>query len=116
MAKKLYVGGLNWDTTDDGLRQAFETAGEVIEAKVITDRETGRSRGFGFVTFAQEQDATTAITALDGTTLDGNTIKVNEAHEKRRSDRGTGRGGGFRGGRGGGGSRGGGSRGGRDRW
>jgi RNA recognition motif-containing protein len=99
MEKKLYVGGLSWDTTDDGLRQAFEAVGEVIEAKVITDRETGRSRGFGFVTFAQEQDATTAITALDGTTLDGNTIKVNEAHEKRRG----GRGGGFRGGRGGGG-------------
>ena len=111
MEKRLYVGGLSWDTTDDGLRQAFEAVGEVIEAKVITDRETGRSRGFGFVTLAQEQDATTAITALDGTTLDGNTIKVNEAHEKRRGGRGSGRGGGFRGGRGGGGSRGG-----RDRW
>jgi len=103
MEKKLYVGGLNWDTTDEGLRQAFEAAGEVIEAKVIIDRETGRSRGFGFVTFAQEQDATAAITALDGTILDGNTIKVNEAHEKRRGGRGGGRGGG-------------GSRGSRDRW
>jgi len=103
MEKKLYVGGLNWDTTDEGLRQAFEVAGEVIEAKVIKDRETGRSRGFGFVTFSQEQDATAAITALDGTTLDGSTIKVNEAHEKRRGGRGSGRGGG-------------GSRGGRDRW
>jgi cold-inducible RNA-binding protein len=111
MEKKLYVGGLSWNTTDDGLRQAFEAVGEVIEAKVITDRETGRSRGFGFVTFAQDQDATTAITELDGTTLDGNTIKVNEAHEKKRGGRGSGRGGGFRGGRGGGGSRGG-----RDRW
>ena len=111
MEKKLYVGGLSWNTTDDGLRQAFEAVGEVIEAKVITDRETGRSRGFGFVTFAQDQDATTAITELDGTTLDGNTIKVNEAHEKKRGGRGSGPGGGFRGGRGGGGSRGG-----RDRW
>lgn len=111
MEKKLYVGGLSWDTTDDGLREAFEEFGDIIEAKVITDRETGRSRGFGFVTFAQEQDATIAITALDGTTLDGNTIKVSEAHEKRRRGRGSGRGGGFRGGRGGGGSRGG-----RDRW
>ena len=111
MAKKLYVGGLSWDTTDDGLRQAFEAVGEVTEAKVITDRETGRSRGFGFVTFAQDQDATKAITTLDGTTLDGNTLKVNEAHEKRSGGRGGGRGGGFRGGRGGGGSRGG-----RDRW
>jgi len=103
MEKKLYVGGLSWDTTDDGLRQAFGAVGEVIEAKVITDRETGRSRGFGFVTFAQEQDATTAITALDGTSLDGSTIKVNEAHEKRRGGGSSGRGGG-------------GSRGGRDRW
>jgi RNA recognition motif-containing protein len=111
MAKKLYVGGLSWDTTDDGLRQAFEAVGEVIEAKVITDRETGRSRGFGFVTFGQDQDATNAITTLDGTTLDGKTIKVNEAHEKKSGGRGGGRGGGFRGGRGGGGSRGG-----RDRW
>ncbi len=115
MEKKLYVGGLSWDTTDDGLRQAFEEFGDVIEAKVIVDRETGRSRGFGFVTFAREMDATTAMTEMNGKTLDGNTIKVNEAHEKRRGGRGGGsrggRGGGFRGGRGGGGSRGD-----RDRW
>ena len=111
MEKKLYVGGLSLDTTDDGLRQAFEAVGEVIEAKVITDRETGRSRGFGFVTFAQKQHATTAMTEMDGSTLDGNTIKVNEAHDKRSGGRGGGRGGGFGGGRGGGGSRGG-----RDRW
>ncbi len=111
MEKKLYVGGLSLDTTDDGLRQAFEAVGEVVEAKVITDRETGRSRGFGFVTFAQKQHATTAMTEMDGSTLDGNTIKVNEAHDKRSGGRGGGRGGGFGGGRGGGGSRGG-----RDRW
>ena len=54
MAKKLFVVGLSWDTTDDVLRQAFASFGEITEAKVITDRDTGRSRGFGFVTFAQD--------------------------------------------------------------
>ena len=99
MAKKLFVGGLSWDTTDDGLRQAFASYGEITEAKVITDRDTGRSRGFGFVTFAQDDDAKTAISKMDGTNLDGKTIKVSEAQEK--SPRGGGRsGGGFGGGRG----------------
>ena len=108
MAKKLFVGGLSWDTTDDGLRKAFATHGEVTEAKVITDRDTGRSRGFGFVTYVQDEDAKTAISKMDGTSLDGKTIKVNEAQEK--SPRGGGRpGGGY-----GGGGRGGG--GGRNRW
>jgi len=99
MAKKLFVGGLSWDTTDDGLRQAFASYGEITEAKVITDRATGRSRGFGFVTFAQDEAAKTAISKMDGTSLDGKTIKVNEAQEK--SPRAGGRsGGGFGGGRG----------------
>jgi cold-inducible RNA-binding protein len=99
MAKKLFVGGLSWDTTDDGLRQAFASYGEITEAKVITHRDTGRSRGFGFVTFARDEDAKTAISKVDGTSLDGKTIKVNEAQEK--SPRGGGRsGGGFGGGRG----------------
>ena len=99
MAKKLFVGGLSWTTTDDGLRQAFASYGEITEAKVITDRDTGRSRGFGFVTFAQDDDAKTAISKMDGTNLDGKTIKVNEAQEK--SPRGGGRsGGGFGDGRG----------------
>ena len=101
MAKKLFIGGLSWDTTDEGLRQAFASYGEITEAKVITDRDTGRSRGFGFVTFAQNEDAKSAISKMDGTSLDGKTIKVNEAQEK--SPRGGGRsGGGFGGGRGGG--------------
>jgi cold-inducible RNA-binding protein len=105
MTKKLFVGGLSWDTTDDGLRQAFASYGEITEAKVITDRDTGRSRGFGFVTFARDEDAKTAISKVDGTSLDGKTIKVNEAQEKR--PRGGGRsGGGFEGGR----------RSGRNRW
>ena len=99
MAKKLFVGGLSWDTTDDGLRQAFASYGEITEAKVITDRDTGRSRGFGFVTFDQDEDAKTAISKMNGMNLDGKTIKVNEAQEK--SPRGGGRsGGGFGGGRG----------------
>jgi len=99
MAKKLFVGGLSWDTMDVGLRQAFASYGEITEAKVITDRDTGRSRGFGFVTFDHDEDAKTAISKMDGTNLDGKTIKVNEAQEK--SPRGGGRsGGGFGGGRG----------------
>jgi cold-inducible RNA-binding protein len=113
MAKKLFVGGLSWDTTDDGLRKAFATHGEVTEAKVITDRDTGRSRGFGFVTFTQDEDAKTAISKMDGTSLDGKTIKVNEAQEKSPRGGGGGRpGGGF----GGGGGRSGGGGGGRNRW
>jgi len=101
MAKKLFVGGLSWDTKDEGLRQAFAPYGEITEAKVITDRDTGRCRGFGFVTFAQNEDAKSAISKMDGTSLDGKTIKVNEAQEK--SPRSGGRsGGGFGGGRGGG--------------
>lgn len=85
MSKKLFVGGLSWDTTDEGLRQAFASHGEIAEAKVITDRDTGRSRGFGFVTFAQDEEGKEAISKMDGTTLDGKTIKVNEAQEKRPS-------------------------------
>ncbi len=104
MGKKLFVGGLSWDTTDDGLRQAFASFGEITEAKVITDRDTGRSRGFGFVTFAEGEEAQAAIAKMDGTNLDGKTIKVNEAQEKAPRSGGGGRpGGGFGGGRGGGG-------------
>ena len=112
MSKKLFVGGLSWGTTDDGLHQAFSQFGEIVEAKVITDRETGRSRGFGFVTFANDDGASKAITEMDGTELDGRTIKVNEAEDKGpRTGGGGGGGGRGRGGYGGGG--GGGGRGGR---
>lgn len=114
MGKKLFVGGLSWGTTDDGLHGAFSQFGEIVEAKVITDRETGRSRGFGFVTFTNDEGATKAISEMDGTDLDGRTIKVNEAEDKpMRSGGGGGGGGGGRGGRGGGGGGGGGGRGGR---
>ena len=109
MSKKVFVGGLSWNTTDEGLRQAFERFGEITEAKVITDRETGRSRGFGFVTFTQDEFATQAISEMDGTELDGRSIKVNEAQERSRGGGGGG-GGGYGGG--GGGGRGGGGYGG----
>ena len=104
MSKKLFVGGLSWGTTDEGLQGAFSRFGEIAEAKVITDRETGRSRGFGFVTFANDESAPTAITEMNGTELDGRTIKVNEAEDK--GFRAGGGGGGGRGPRGGGGGRG----------
>jgi cold-inducible RNA-binding protein len=98
MAKKLFVGGLSFNTTDDGLREGFARFGEITEAKVITDRDTGRSRGFGFVTFTDDAAASNAIAEMNGTEFEGRNIKVNEAE-----DRGRGGGGGFRGGRGGGG-------------
>lgn len=118
MSKKLFVGGLNWKTSDEGLREAFARFGEITEAKVILDRETGRSRGFGFVTFADDESANSAISEMDGTDLEGRTIKVNQAEEKSRGGGGGGRsgggyGGGSRGGRSGGGGYGG-SRGGYD--
>ena len=91
MAKKLFVGGLSWETTDSDLKKAFSAFGEITEAKVITDRDTGRSRGFGFVTFIRDEDAKTAVSKMHGTSLDGRTITVNEAQE--RSPREGGRGG-----------------------
>lgn len=91
MSKKLYVGGLSWNTDDGLLRSTFEKYGELDEVKVISDRETGRSRGFGFVTFVESDQADQAISAMDGAQLDGRTISVNEARD-RRDNRG-GRGG-----------------------
>ncbi len=82
--KKLFVGGLAWATTDDSLRAAFEAFGAVSEAKVVLDRETGRSRGFGFVSFDDDDAADTAMQEMDGKELDGRQIRVNEAHEKPR--------------------------------
>ncbi len=107
MSKRLFVGGLAWATDDEGLRAAFEVFGAVTDAKVIQDRETGRSRGFGFVTFEDGEAMNEAMQKMDGSNLDGRTIRVNEAQP--RPDRGGrgGGGGGFRGGRGGGGGGGG---------
>ncbi len=100
MPKKLHVGGLSWGTTDESLRRAFEAYGEVTEAKVIMDRETGRSRGFGFVTFAQDEHAQAAMAEMDGRQLDGRDIRVSEAED--RGPRPGGGGGRFGGGGGGG--------------
>ena len=78
MGKNIYVGNLSYDTTDDGLRNAFEPFGTVTSARVITDRDTGRSRGFGFVEMEGE-GSDDAIQALNGTELDGRVLRVNEA-------------------------------------
>lgn len=96
MAKRLYVGNLSWGTTEEGLRQAFEEFGAVVDARVITDRDTGRSRGFGFVTFEDEEAADAAIQQMDGQELDGRPVKVNVAHDRRSRDRGPSSGGGNR--------------------
>lgn len=85
MGNKLFVGGLSFDTTDDGLRDAFARFGEIREAKVITDRDTGRSRGFGFVTYSAGDAAQMAISEMNGTSLDGRTLNVNEAQERAGS-------------------------------
>ncbi|MCP4901295.1 MAG: RNA-binding protein [bacterium] len=90
MPKKLFVGSLSWDTNDSGLRSAFEAHGEITEAVVVSDRDTGRSRGFGFVTFADDDAADKAVAALNGTDLDGRTIKVDVAQSKNRDRAGGG--------------------------
>lgn len=98
MAKKLFVGGLSWDTTDESLQNAFAAAGNVTSATVIKDRYTGRSKGFGFVEMATEEEAQKAVQQLNGTQLDGRSIAVNEARPQvPRENRGGGRG--FGGGR-----------------
>lgn len=87
MNNRLFVGGLAWATDDDALREAFEQFGEVSEARVVKDRNTGRSRGFGFVAFEDESDADAARQQLDNSELDGRTIRVDFAQEKERKPR-----------------------------
>ena len=99
----IYVGNLSFDTDDAALRTAFEAHGEVTSAQVITDRDTGRSRGFGFVEMPSNEEAKAAMTALDGSDLDGRTLKVNEAKPRGSGGGGRSGGGGGRGGYGGGG-------------
>lgn len=106
---KLFVGGLSWDTDDESLHQAFSEFGEVVEARVVTDRSTGRSRGFGFVTYTSAESATRARAEMNGRPLDGRAIRVDDA-SNRASDGPRGGGGGG----GGGGRRGGGREGGRE--
>lgn len=92
----IYVGNLAYATTDDGLKAAFAAYGEVTSARVVTDRMTGRSKGFGFVEMPDRAQAQAAIDALNGQPLDGRPVRVNESQPKPREERG-----GFRGGRGG---------------
>lgn len=110
----IYVGNLAYATDDDALRAAFAAFGEVSSARVVVDRMTNRSKGFGFVEMPNAEEANAAIAALNGTDLDGRTIRVNESQPKPREERRGGRGGfgggsrgAFGGGRGGFGGRGG---------
>ena len=111
MAKKLYVGNLTYDTTEDNLVELFSEYGEVLSAQIIIDRETNRSKGFGFVEMKTDQEAQAAIAGLNGQQSGGRSLTVNEA--KPREDRGGGGCGGSGGGRGGYGGGGGGGGGGR---
>jgi RNA recognition motif-containing protein len=105
MGKKLYVGNLSYNVTSSDLEQLFAQHGTVTSAQVINDRDTGRSKGFGFVEMASDEEATAAIAAVNGQQHDGRTLTVNEARPKE--DRGGGGGRGGYGGGGGGGGRGG---------
>ena len=108
MSKKLFVGNLSFQTTENDITTAFQGCGAVESVSIITDRDSGRSKGFGFVVMQEEADADKAIAALNGSQLDGRTLTVNEAKPMVKRDFGGG-GGGYRGGGGGG-------RGGRDRY
>ena len=114
MGNRLYVGNLPFSVQPEALREAFSASGDVTDVHIVNDRESGQSRGFGFVTMGNAHEAANAISAMNGAMLDGRALRVNEAEEKpqRSGGFGGGRGGGFGGG-GRGGSRGG-SRG--DRW
>ncbi|KAL1833776.1 hypothetical protein ACET3Z_003427 [Daucus carota] len=92
---RCFVGGLAWATTDRTLGNAFSQFGEVVDSKIVNDRETGRSRGFGFVTFREEHALREAIEGMNGQSLDGRNITVNEA-QSRANGGGGGGGGGFR--------------------
>ncbi|KAF9597982.1 hypothetical protein IFM89_023467 [Coptis chinensis] len=104
---RCFVGGLAWATDDQSLEKAFSNYGEILESKIISDRETGRSRGFGFVTFTSEQAMKDAIEGMNGQDLDGRNITVNEAQSRGSGGSGgggsrSGGGGGYGGGGGGG--------------
>jgi len=103
MPTKIYVGNLPWRATDEQLTTMFSAHGEVTEARIVTDRETGRSRGFAFVTMTDASQAQSAIQAINGASMEGRALVVNEAREQSRPPRGPGGGGGGFGGGGGGG-------------
>ncbi|MFC2172608.1 RNA recognition motif domain-containing protein [Acidobacteriota bacterium] len=84
---KLYVGNISYTTDEQRLREEFEKFGDVEEVTVVTDRETGRSRGFGFVVMPNDEHAKAAVAGLNSTEMDGRTIKVNEARPARHGDR-----------------------------
>ena len=86
MSNRVYVGNVNFRTTEEGLRDLFASHGEVISVRMITDRETGRYRGFSFVEMASEEQANSAVEALNGMELDGRPLKVNIAHERQPRD------------------------------
>ena len=89
MNKRLFVGGLSWDTTDATLAAFFAQAGQVVSAKVITDRYSGRSKGFGFVEMTTDEETAKAVAELNGKTLDGRAINVSEARpQEDRSSQG----------------------------
>ena len=103
MGSKLYVGNLSYNTTSSDLEQLFAAHGSVQSAEVISDRDTGRSKGFGFVQMGTDEEAQAAIAGLNGQQHDGRTLTVNEAKPREDRPRGGGGGGGGRGGFGGGG-------------
>ena len=105
MGKKLYVGNLSYGVSSSDLQQMFEAYGEVQSAQVIMDRDSGRSKGFGFVEMGSDQEAQAAIAALNGKEMDGRTLTVNEARPKEGGGGRGGYGGGGGGGRGGYGGR-----------
>ncbi|KAK9926122.1 hypothetical protein M0R45_023368 [Rubus argutus] len=111
-SSKLFIGGISYQTDENSLKEAFAKYGEVLDARIITDRDTGRSRGFGFITYNSSEEASSAIQALDGKDLHGRLVRVNYATEKPCNNFGYGGGDGGYGGGGGGGGYGGGSGGG----
>ncbi len=122
MSTRLYVGNLSFSTTGDTIRDLFGAHGQVTDVHVVMDRDTGRPRGFAFVTMGSPAEAQAAIAEINGRTVDGRPLRVNEAEERAPRGGGGGGGDGFRGGGGGGGGgggrggRGGGGGGGRDRY
>src|SRR5580698_1125453 len=107
MGKKLYVGNLSYDVDSSALEQLFSPHGQVVSAQIINDRDTGRSKGFGFVEMSSDEEAQAAIAALNGQEHQGRALTVNEAKPREDRPRGGGGGGGGYGGGGGGGGRGG---------
>ena len=87
MAKKLYVGNLSYNTTEDSLRNFFAGYGNVVSAKIIVDRDNGNSKGFGFIEMSTDEEASAAIAGTNGAELEGRQLRVNEAMDKPRRDR-----------------------------